>query len=386
MPWNECVAKDEPVLKQKSRTVLIIPDKFKGTLTAPEAAEAIARGWRKSRPEDVLDLLPMSDGGDGFGEVMCSLLRAKPRTVQTVDAAHRPCKATWWWASKTKTAIIESANVIGLAMLPTGKFHPVELDTYGLGAVLEAAQDADADEILIGIGGSATNDGGFGLALRLGWRFYDEHGQMIEKWPRLSALARIHPPDRPRIKAKVTVAVDVQNPLLGPRGATRIYGPQKGIRPHDVSGAESCLGVLAKVMQARLGQDFARNRGAGAAGGLGFGLFAFLGARPKSGFSLFARYANLKERLAKTDLVVTGEGSIDESTLMGKGTGQIARLCATHGIRCIGLGGCVAPEARRNKLFARTAALTDLTTLEKAKSKPALWLVRLAKHLAKAGC
>src|SRR6188768_2061827 len=127
--------------------VLIAPDKFKGTLTARQAAEAIARGWRKARPEDSLELLPISDGGDGFGEVMGELLGAKPKRVATVDAAHRPCVATWWWSAKTKTAIIESARVVGLAMLPKGKFHPFSLDTFGLGKVLRAAQRAKAKEI-----------------------------------------------------------------------------------------------------------------------------------------------------------------------------------------------------------------------------------------------
>src|SRR5256885_1103047 len=124
--------------------VLVAPDKFKGTLSAAEAAAAIARGWRKTRPEDELDLLPISDGGDGFGEVISDLLHAGPQTVRTEDAAHRLCDATWWWEAKTKTAIIESAKVIGLAMLPPGKFHPFELDTFGLGGVLRAAQEKGA--------------------------------------------------------------------------------------------------------------------------------------------------------------------------------------------------------------------------------------------------
>src|SRR5690349_10808240 len=121
-------------------TVLIVPDKFKGTLTASAAAGAIAKGWRQARPEDSLDVLPMSDGGDGFGEVLSGLLQAKPQRVRSVDAAHRPCVATWWWEPRTKTAIIESAKVIGLAMLPPGEFHPFDLDTFGLGVVLRAAQ------------------------------------------------------------------------------------------------------------------------------------------------------------------------------------------------------------------------------------------------------
>ena len=157
--------------------VLIIPDKFKGTLTAAAAAEAIARGWRKARPHDSLDLLPMSDGGDGFGEVTSALLRARVQRVKTVDAAHRPCVARWWWEPRTRTAIIESAAVIGLAMLPPRRFHPFQLDTLGLGAVVRAAREKGGRRCLMGIGGSATNDGGFGLARALGWEFLDRSGE-----------------------------------------------------------------------------------------------------------------------------------------------------------------------------------------------------------------
>src|SRR5258707_2429057 len=151
--------------------ILIIPDKFKGTLTAEAAAQAIARGWNATRPDDLLDLLPMSDGGDGFGEVLSGLLGAKVQNLRTINAAHRPCAAKWRWQPTTRTAIIESATVIGLANLPPKRFHPFELDTYGLGAVIEAASDKGARRCFVGIGGSATNDGGFGLARSLGWQF-----------------------------------------------------------------------------------------------------------------------------------------------------------------------------------------------------------------------
>ena len=262
--------------------VLIAPDKFKGTLSAGEAAAAIARGWRNVRPADKLDLLPISDGGDGFGEVISALLRAKPHTVKTEDAAHRLCETTWGWEAKTKTAIIESATVIGLAMLPPGKFHPFELDTFGLGAVLRAAQAKGAKGILVGIGGSATNDGGFGLARALGWKFVDKLGHPVERWTELHRLSCVHSSEL-RPFENVTVAVDVQNPLLGPRGATRVYGPQKGLRPDDFDLAERCLGQLASVMAREFKRDFAQAPGAGAAGGLGFGLLAFLGARLEIG-------------------------------------------------------------------------------------------------------
>ena len=163
-------------------------------------------------------------------------------------------------------------------MLPPGRFHPFQLDTLGLGAVMRAAAERGARRCLMGIGGSATNDGGFGLARALGWEFLDREGEPIERWTGLDGLERIRVPQRRRWFSAVVVATDVRNTLLGPRGATRVYGPQKGLRPQDFALAERCLGRLARVVKQQFGRDFAREPGAGAAGGLGFGLQAFLGA------------------------------------------------------------------------------------------------------------
>jgi glycerate kinase len=361
--------------------VLIVPDKFKGTLTAAEAAAAVARGWRKVRPDDQLDLLPMSDGGDGFGEVISATLQARPQSLRTVDAAHRACVAQWWWAEKSRTAIVESAKIVGLAMLPRGRFHPFDLDTYGLGAALVAAQARSAGQILIGIGGSATNDGGFGLAGAVGWKFLDSRGRAIERWTDLHRLSSVHLPARP-ISAKVRVAVDVQNKLLGVRGATRVYGPQKGIRPEDFELAERCLRRLASVMRRQFGGDFARVPGSGAAGGLGFGLLAFLGASLEPGFDLFAKLAKLDHRMRRAELVITGEGAIDRSTLMGKGVGEIARRCTALNIPCLGLAGTAPPDCRHNRRFTRIQALTDLTSTAKALADSDRWLERLARKAA----
>jgi glycerate kinase len=362
--------------------VLIIPDKFKGTLTAAAAAEAIARGWRRARAHDSLDLLPMSDGGDGFGEVTSAMLKAMLQRVKAVDAAHRPCVARWWWEPHTRTAIIESAAVIGLAMLPPKRFHPFQLDTLGLGAVVRAAAKRGARRCLIGIGGSATNDGGFGLARALGWEFLDRKGGFIERWTGLDRLERIRAPRRRRWFNGLVVATDVQNRLLGRRGATRVYGPQKGLRPQDFTLAERCLGRLARVVKKQFGGDFAREPGAGAAGGLGFGLMAFVGAEMQPGFDLFARQAALEWRLSAADLVITGEGAIDRSTLMGKGVGQIAQRCRKLQIPCIGLAGIVSASPGTGAFFTWARALTDMTTVAQAKARPAYWLERLAQQVA----
>ena len=369
--------------------VLIVPDKFKGTLTAPAAMKAIALGWHRSRPADALDLLPMSDGGDGFGEVISGLLGARAQMVETVDAAHHDCRAPWWWEPKTKTAIIESANVIGLAQLPAKKFHPFELDTFGLGAVIRAASAKGARRCLMGIGGSATNDGGFGVARALGWEFLDRSGKQLARWTDLAALATVVAPKRTRWFEELIVAVDVQNPLLGAQGCTRIYGPQKGLTRRDFASAEKCLRRLRSLMSKvqsfkvlRDGHCAKGMKGDGAAGGLGFGLRNFLGARLEPGFDLFARLSDLPRRLQQADLVITGEGAIDPSTLMGKGVGRIAERCAGSKIPCLGLAGTVT-AGRKQKFFTELHGLTELTSAKNAKQRAAFWLERLAERVAK---
>ncbi len=370
---------------QKPLRVLIVPDKFKGTLTASEAAEAIARGWRRIRPKDHLTLCPMSDGGDGFGSVTGQALHAEKRTTITVDAAHRPLKATWWWSAKTRTAIVESARVIGLAQLPPGRYHPFDLDTAGLAAVFQDAVKLGARKCWIGIGGSATNDAGFGLARALGWSFWTRQGAPIERWTDLHRLTWVESPESLRLP-ELHVAVDVRNTLLGVHGASRVYGPQKGLTPADFPLAESCFKRLRKVMRDYHGADLAREPGTGAAGGLGFGLRAFLNAKLESGFEVFASATNLRAAVKSADLVLTGEGAIDASTVMGKGVGEVARLCRKSGVPCFGLGGGTERIPKVEKAFTSVFGIVpDLTSLQEAKKRPAHWLEKLAGEVGGAG-
>jgi glycerate kinase len=365
-----------------SLQVLIVPDKFKGTLTARQAAEAIARGWRTGRPGDHLKLLPMSDGGDGFGEVLGDLAGATQQITKTVDAAHRPVEAAWWWAADTRTAIVESARVIGLAMLPRGKYHPFELDTFGLGAVLLDAANRGAARCLIGIGGSATNDAGFGLARALGWQFFNTHEESITRWTELHHLAMVRPPQRASLFEELIVAVDVQNPLLGPEGCSRIYGPQKGLTEFEF--AERSLGQLAAVIERQMHVAHANTPGAGAAGGLGFGLACFGEGRFQPGFDIFAECADLEEQIRSAQLTITGEGALDAQTLMGKGVGGIAALCRKLNVRCIGLAGVAPNREQALTQFASVHALVpDLTDKESAMRDPAPWLERLAVKAAR---
>ncbi len=366
-----------------SLRVLIAPDKFKGTLTAHAAAAAIAAGWHKARPTDRLTLLPISDGGEGFGEILSAALGAKLQKVRTVDAAHRPLEGAWWWAAKSKTAIIESANIIGLAMLPPQQFHPFQLDTFGLAAVLQAAAKQGARRCFVGLGGSATNDGGAGLARGLGWQFFNGRDEELFRWTHFQQLHRMVLPRRQKLFPHLTVAVDVQNKLLGARGCSRVYGPQKGLRPEEFPSAERALRRLANVVKTQLGRELAGVPGTGAAGGLGFGLCAFAGAKLESGFDLLARHTKLAGHLRAADLVITGEGALDRSTLMGKGTGEIARRCHARKLPCLGLGGVVQDEATLRKWFQSARGLTQLTSPEQAKADPARWLATLAEQVAR---
>lgn len=362
--------------------VLIVPDKFKGSLSAKQATAAIARGWKRARPGDDLDLLPMSDGGDGFGAVMSRLLGAGPRWVYTVDAARRPRRARWWWAPLTRTVLIDSAEVIGLTLLPSKRFHPHDLDTSGLARVFTAAARWKPRRCIIGVGGSATNDGGFGLARALGWQFLSSRGDEITAWLHLTDCQLILAPASRLKLGTLTVALDVQNPLLGLEGCTRVYGPQKGLQPTELNAAEAALRRMSEVVERQRGQSRANVSGAGAAGGLGFGLITFLEAKPRSGFTLWAREARLVSRLRMTDLVITGEGCLDRQSVMGKGVGELLVLCERYRIPCMAISGRVdLPQSSRGR-FLQAYSLAALTGGRQSFQRAASCLIAAA---AKAG-
>lgn len=363
--------------------VVIVPDKFKETLTAVEAARAIARGWRRVRPEDRLELIPMSDGGDGFGETIALQEKGRRRRLKTVNAAGQSIWSPWWWVSRSRMAIIETARVVGLTQLPAGKFHPFDLDTYGLGIFISKILEREiVERLLIGLGGSATNDGGFGMARSLGWQFRGGNGEWIVRWTELTALESIVSPIRRAKGWEVVVAVDVQNPLLGVEGASRIYGPQKGLRERDMDLAEACLSRLSECFQKQTGRLESHRPGAGAAGGLGFGCYAFLDGKSRSGFEVFAESARLDRRLSQADLVLTGEGSVDRSSLMGKGVGQVAKWCRDHQKPCIALGG-KASQSLAASFWKLYAIVPEVAEKREAFEKPRRCLSQLAEKAAR---
>lgn len=360
--------------------VLIAPDKFKGTLTGMEAAQSIRDGWLATRPDDMLRILPICDGGDGFGETLADLENAKPIQFQTVDAAHRPITATWWWQETQKMAIIESANIIGLAQLPPSKYHPFQLDTFGLGTVLKETVKMGAETCVVGIGGSATNDGGFGMAKALGWNFLTKDQKEIDSWVNLDRLVSVVPPTKPHLFKQLIIASDVENVLLGSKGASHIYGPQKGLKPNDMQKSEDCLGCLSKTIDRHLLHDWRLEAGSGAAGGLGYGLMTFLGGNAESGFDYFAKRADLYSQLKWADVVVTGEGSLDKSSLMGKGVGSVATNCKELGKACIGVAGTASNQDMLSSLFTSIYSITPkLTDKESALKSASNWLTKLAK-------
>lgn len=309
--------------------VLVCPDKFRGTLTARQAAEAFETGWRRVRPNDDLVLLPMADGGEGTLE---ALLGPGDRrlTVPVAGPLGDRMQADLGLMDDG-TAVVETARAAGLALLDPARRDPRRTATRGVGDLLRAALDRDARRVLVCLGGSATNDGGAGMARALGARFLDGAGAEIgEGGAALLGLTRIDlTPLDPRLPhVEIVGLTDVDNPLCGPTGASAVFGPQKGASSEDIRLLDGALGHLAAVANRDLGVDLAREPGAGAAGGLGFGLMAFLGARLRPGALAVADSLGLEERMAAVDLVVTGEGAFDETSRHTKVVGTVLGLAA----------------------------------------------------------
>ncbi|MGZ4148608.1 MAG: glycerate kinase [Actinomycetota bacterium] len=311
--------------------VLVCPDKFRGTATAPQVAAALETGWLRARPDDVVDLLPLADGGEG---TLDALAAGEPlRRVTVAGPLGDPVGAAFAMRAD-RTAVIESARAIGLDLLSPARRDPRRTTTRGVGELIGSALDAGARRILVGLGGSATNDGGAGLAQALGVRLLDAAGHPVA--PGGFALLGLDRIDLrgldPRLaSAEVVGLTDVDNPLTGPYGASAVFGPQKGAGLDDVWALDRALGRLAAVVHRDLGLDVAGDPGAGAAGGLGYGLCVFAGARLRSGAASVASAVGLHERVAVADLVVTGEGALDATSLGTKVVGEVLRMAELCG-------------------------------------------------------
>ncbi|HYU56938.1 MAG TPA: glycerate kinase [Actinomycetota bacterium] len=301
--------------------VLVAPDKFRGTLTAAEAARAIGAGWRRARPQDEVEELPLADGGEGTLDALVAALGGERRSLRVRGPLGDPVDADYGLVSGRHTGVVEMARASGLLLVPEGRRDVFRATTYGTGELIRAACRDGAREVVVCIGGSATNDGGAGMAQAVGARLVDGAGADVRPGAAgLLDLAAIDVRglDRAVRDARFMVACDVDNPLTGPQGAAAVYGPQKGAAPDDVVVLDRALGHLAAVIHRDLGIDVRDLPGAGAAGGLGAGLVAFLGARLRPGAEVVKDAVGFEERLARADLVITGEGTLDEQSLRGK--------------------------------------------------------------------
>lgn len=333
--------------------VLIACDKFKGTLSAGEVAGIIRRELSNALPGAEFDLCPIADGGEGTTEAVITALNGEWVECATVDARGRSLMARYGWLAETRTAIMEMSAASGLAQVLDLPLQPEQASTFGTGLLMRHALERGAARILMGLGGSATNDGGAGMAAALGFRFLDEAGVELEPLPlNFPRLARVLPPEG-RLCA-VQAACDVENPLLGKNGASAVYGPQKGVS--EVEFFEQGLVRLAEIVRQDLGVDFRDTPGAGAAGGLGWGLMAFCGASLTSGFDLVAGHVRLEERVQQADLVITGEGRLDAQTLCGKGPVGVAQMARRLGKPVLAYAGVIEDSPTLRECFDLTFA------------------------------
>ena len=327
--------------------IVTAPNAFKGSLTATEAAIAMEAGIRKILPNAEVVQVPVADGGDGLVDVAVEALDGEMRSLKVTGPRNSPVEANYCYVKSMDLVTVEMALASGLALLPDDLQDPTLTTTFGTGELIKAGLDLGVSRINVGIGGSATNDGGMGMAQALGVRFLDKEGREL---PGIGAsLASIVKIDLsgldPRIKTTTVEAVcDVDNPLYGPKGAAFVYGPQKGATPDQVEKLDKGLKNLAELIHKDLGMDVANMPGAGAAGGLGGGLHAFLGAKLCKGIDLIFDLVGLPEKLSGADLALTGEGQIDFQTVFGKAPGGVGVAAKAQGIPCFAIAGSIGKE------------------------------------------
>ncbi|WP_019987219.1 glycerate kinase [Rudanella lutea] len=330
--------------------ILIAPDKFKGSLTAVEVAQRIEHTLLDAEPEWHVKTLPVADGGEGTAAVLTQATDGHTVTLTVNDPLFRPVEATYGISGDGRTAFIEMAQASGLQHLKAHERNPLETSTFGTGELIRDAIARGVSEVLLCIGGSATNDGGIGMASALGYVFLDRDYRSLpaigKSLRHITALKRAVL-DVPLSKVTFRVACDVANPLYGHQGAAYVYGPQKGASPDDVAELDLGLRRLAAVLLRDFDIDEADLPGSGAAGGLGFGARVFLKARLEPGFDMVASYLNIESELDNTDLVITGEGSLDEQTLNGKVIGSLVRMAQTRNIPVVAFCGQLALPAQR---------------------------------------
>ena len=327
--------------------IIVAPDSFKGSLTALQAADAIVQGIRDVAPEAEIVSIPLADGGEGTVESLVLATRGRFLTKKVAGPLGDPVEATFGVLGDDVTGVVEMAAAAGLGLIPREQRNPLLTTTYGVGELILAALSAGCTRLIVGLGGSATNDGGAGMAQALGARLVAAGGGELPRGG--TALAHLDRIDLsgvdPRVgQVVISAASDVTNPLCGPKGAAAIYGPQKGATPEMVAQLDQALAHFAQVIERDLGVDVREMSGAGAAGGLGAGMIAFCGAQIRSGASLVLEILRFEDYLEAADLVMTGEGKIDRQIEFGKAISGVALLAEKHGVPLIAFTGSLEEE------------------------------------------
>jgi len=321
--------------------IILAFDSFKGSLSAPQACAAAAEGLaRLASPPQVVQC-PLSDGGEGFAQTIREAAGGDVLAIEVAGPLFEPEHAEVTLLDGGETAVIEAAQACGLHLVPAAQRNPLKTTTFGVGEMMAAAVAAGATQLIIGIGGSATNDAGMGMLAALGWRFFDENDRELSPvGASLATVQRIEPGNR-LDNISLTVACDVTNPLFGPHGAACTFAPQKGAGPAGVAELDAGLRHFARVSADVLGRDLAECPGAGAAGGLGYALRAFLGAEYRPGAEIAITLSHLRAHLHGADLCITGEGQTDAQTAYGKLPAAVAACCQRAGVPCVCLSGAL---------------------------------------------
>ena len=360
--------------------VLLAPQEFKGSLSAAEACAAMTDGARRAGSDLIIDGLPISDGGSGLVHALVAAQQGSIRSAVVEDPLGRPVTANFGVINDGRTAVIELAAASGLTLLRRDELDPLKASTYGTGQLILAALDLGLRDFIIGIGGSATNDGGAGIAQALGAALLDAEGKPISRGG--AALAELRSIDASTVNQRardshVVVASDVRNPLCGPEGAAAVFGPQKGATTAMVTALDEALRGYALLIQRDVGIEVIDAPGAGAAGGAGAGLLAFLHAELRPGFELVAEATNLRRRLQAADVVLTGEGRLDSQTGFGKAVAGVARLAVEAGVPAVALVGILADGYEATLHDGLTAAFSIVpgpTSLDDAVVHAAAYL------------
>ncbi|MCY9160088.1 glycerate kinase [Bacillus atrophaeus] len=368
--------------------IVIAPDSFKESLSALEAAHAIERGFKSVFPDAVYSKLPMADGGEGTVQSLVDATNGSMKEQFVTGPLGETVKAFYGLLGDGKTAVIEMAAASGLHLVPEENRNPLVTSTRGTGELILAALDSGVKHLIIGVGGSATNDGGAGMVQALGGRLLDQSGNNIGPGGgALSQLVSIDVTDLDaRLKdAKIEVACDVDNPLTGPRGASAIFGPQKGATPEMVHLLDRNLSRFADIAERALGKSCRDIEGAGAAGGLGASLLAFLDADLKRGIDIVLEFVSFEDAVKDADLVITGEGRIDSQTIYGKTPIGVAKAAKKYDVPVIGLAGSLSLDSDvvyEHGIDALFSIVPGVITLPDAFEHAAHYMERTARNIA----